>query len=317
MKAILFLTSALLVLGACSGETPSEPEQASTTSEAPSTQAPEATQADQSSDAQQAASAKGLDEILAAQPENVQARYAARHPKDTLEFLGVEPGMRVVEVLPGGGWYTKILLPYLGEEGTVVGADYSPAMWALFGGFATPEFLEARKTWADTWTAQASDWRGEGDADIKAFAYGAMPADMAGTADMVLMVRAFHHFNRFEDEGQYLTTALAETFQVLKPGGVVGIVQHRAPEANDEAWANGDNGYVKESHVIATMQAAGFELVDQSEINANPADQPTNEDVVWRLPPTLATSADDEALKAKMIAIGESDRMTLKFRKPS
>ncbi|MEQ8751494.1 MAG: hypothetical protein RIC52_17140, partial [Amphiplicatus sp.] len=140
---------------------------------------------------------------------------------------------------------------------------------------------------------------------------------MKETVDAVLMVRALHHFNRLEEQGGYMTAALKDTMDVLKPGGIVGVVQHRAPEGNADAWATGDNGYLKQDQVIAAFEAAGFELVDTSEINANPNDQPTEEEFVWRLPPALATSADNAELKAQMEAIGESDRMTLKFRKPS
>ena len=257
-----------------------------------------------------------LDAALAAQDDAAKARYADRNPKETLAFFGIEPGMTVAEVLPGGGWYSKILLPYLGADGKLVGIDYSLEMWPLFGGFATEEFLEARKTWAETWRADAEGWRGEGSASVDAIVYGSVPEEMHGSLDAILMIRALHHFNRFEEEGGFWTQAAADTMALLKPGGIVGIVQHRGPEENDDVWAEGDNGYMKQSQVIALMEAAGFELVDQSEINANPKDQPTNEDMVWRLPPTLGTSRDNEELRAEMTAIGESDRMTLKFRKP-
>jgi predicted methyltransferase len=147
--------------------------------------------------------------------------------------------------------------------------------------------------------------------------FGAIPPELAGTADVVLMVRAIHHFMRLEGKHGYLTQALADIDTLLKPGGIVGVVAHRAPESSSDAWAQGDAGYVKQSAVVAAFQKAGFELVESSEINANPQDRPTETDSVWRLPPTLATSDNDPALKAKMQAIGESDRMTLKFRKPS
>jgi len=132
------------------------------------------------------------------------------------------------------------------------------------------------------------------------------------------MIRAAHHLNRFEQEGGFFTTALQDVHTVLKPDGILGIVQHRAPETNSDRWAEGDNGYVKQSHMIAFVEAAGFRLVETSEINANPKDQPTNEDYVWRLPPSLRLQVEGEALeqqRAAMRAIGESDRMTLKFRK--
>ena len=114
-----------------------------------------------------------------------------------------------------------------------------------------------------------------------------------------------------------MSRALQDTFDVLKPGGIVGIVQHAAPSDADDAWADGSKGYLKQTFVIEQMQAAGFEYVAASDINANPRDIPGADDVVWRLPPTLAGSKDDEARAAAMRAIGESNRMTLKFVKPT
>jgi predicted methyltransferase len=257
-----------------------------------------------------------LDKILAAQPDENKARYQYRHPKETLEFFGIEPGMTVVDTLPGGGYYSRILLPYLGSEGKVIGADYAVDMWKLFGGFANEEFLENKKTWPATWTKDAEGWRGSDDAGVSAFALGNMPEKLAGTVDAFMFVRALHHLNRFEEEGSYFTKALADVKKALKPGGIVGVVQHSAPEGNDDKWAEGDNGYLKQSQVIAFMEAAGFEFVASSDVNANPKDTPTNEDFVWRLPPALGTSRSDAELRAKMQAIGESNRMTLKFRKP-
>lgn len=263
------------------------------------------------------AASEALDAALAAQSDEVKARYKWRNPKETLEFFGVKPGMTVVDVLPGNdGYYSKILIAYLGEEGKVVGADYSVAMWKLFGGFVNDEFLAKKAGWAAEWTGLARGWCEEDCAVADAVVYGAIPDDMKGTADAVLMIRALHHFNRFEDEGGWRTKALKDTMDLLKPGGVVGVVQHRGPEGHSDKWAEGDKGYLKQSQVIAAFKAAGFEFAGASEVNANPADQPTEEDMVWRLPPTLGTSRDNPELKAKMEAIGETDRMTLKFRKP-
>lgn len=256
-----------------------------------------------------------LDAALAAQSDDVKARYDARNPKETLTFFGVEPGMTVVEALPGGGWYSKILIPYLGEGGKLVGVDYSMEMWPHFGGFATPEFIEARKSWPADWPGQMREAVGEG-AKVSAFTFGALPEEMKGKADVVLLIRALHNLARFEEHGGFLTQALADTHAALKPGGVVGVVQHRGPEGNSDEWASGSNGYLKQSAVIAAFESAGFEFVEASEINANPNDQPTEEDVVWRLPPSLGTSGEDAALRERMQAIGESDRMTLKFKKP-
>lgn len=253
---------------------------------------------------------------LAAQPDDAKARYQFRNPGETLEFFGVEPGMTVVEALPGGGWYSKILLPYLGAEGQLIGADYALEMFPLFG-FFSEEQLEAKKTWIETWTADAETWRGEDSADVSAFVLGSLPEEMKGTADAALFVRALHNLARFEDQGGFLTAALGNAFDVLKPGGVLGVVQHHARDEMPDEWATGGNGYLKRSKVIAAAQSAGFEYVDSSDINANPNDQPTDSDIVWRLQPTFATSRDNPELKEQLTAVGESNRMTLKFRKPS
>lgn len=263
------------------------------------------------------AASEALDAALAEQSDEVKARYKWRHPKETLDFFGVKPGMTVVDVLPGNdGYYSKILLAYLGPDGKVIGADYSVEMWKLFGGFVNDQFLAQKATWAADWAGEAAAWTKGGGASVGAVVYGSIPDDVKGTADAVLMIRALHHFNRFEEEGGWRTKALADTMDLLKPGGVVGVVQHRGPEGHSDKWSEGDKGYLKQSQVIAAFEAAGFELVGTSEINANPADQPTEDDIVWRLPPSLGTSRDNPELKAKMEAIGESDRMTLKFRKP-
>ena len=254
-----------------------------------------------------------LDAVLAAQPDAEKARYPYRHPKETLQFFGIEPGMTVVDTLPGDVWYTGILLDYLGPNGKVIAADYSAEMWSKFGNYS-PDPKE-KANWPADYVAKVDAKRGADDAKIAAFQYGSVPDDMAGTADVVLMIRAFHHFTRMENKGGYLTQALADINKVLKPGGIVGVEAHRAPEASSDAWALGDAGYIKQSAVVAAFEKAGFELVEASEINANPKDQPTEKDFVWRLPPTLATSQDNAELKAQMEAIGESDRMTLKFRK--
>ena len=284
-----------------------------------------------------------LTAVLSAQPEDAQARYAYRNPVDTLEFMGIAPGMTVVDVLPGAkaeGWYTPILAGYLGsgpETATLVGVDYSLEMWPEFGGFATPEFLEGKKAWSQEWVDGANARLAAGDfgdanIDFKATTFGADNSAYAGMADAVLFMRAMHNLSRFEDVGGYRTAALADTYAMLKPGGIVGVVQHRAPADAAASWATGENGYLKQQDVIDAFTAAGFEFVASSEVNANPLDRPDategSEDSVWRLPPTLGTSRirdeDDAATRATKTAlretltrVGESDRMTLVFRKPS
>lgn len=257
-----------------------------------------------------------LDAVLAAQDDAVKARYVYRHPRETLEFFGIEPGMTVVEGLPGGGWYSKILIDYLGAEGHLVGANYPYSIFPLFG-FFSDERLEELKTWETDWPKQAEAWGGENAARVSAFSLGSMPESFDGTADAALMIRALHNLNRFENagEGPYLTNALKDIHDALKPGGVLGVVQHEAPAGNPDEWADGSAGYLKKEALIARIEKAGFEFVAESDVNANPKDQPTVEDVVWRLPPSLMTSGEDAELRAKMEDIGESNRMTLKFRK--
>lgn len=256
-----------------------------------------------------------LANVLAAQPVEMQARYQYRHPQETIEFFGIEPGMTVLEGLPGGGWYTKVLLPYLGAEGRVIGANYSMEMYPLFS-FATEEFLQRQRTWQTDWVAEAEGWGGDEGALLDAFYFGSMPAACVETADVVFFARVLHNLARFESEGNYLTTALADSYAALKPGGTFGVVQHHARDNMSDAFADGSHGYLKKSFVIAAAEQAGFEFVAEMDINANPADQPSEEDIVWRLPPRFATSADNPELKAELQGIGESNRMTLKFRKP-
>ena len=150
---------------------------------------------------------------------------------------------------------------------------------------------------------------------ITATTFGSSAGDKAGTLDALLFFRAMHNLSRFDTEGGYLTQALKQSHDLLKPGGLVGVVQHRAPENWDDSQATGSAGYLKQSNLIATFDAAGFDFVKSSEINANPKDQPGDGDIVWRLPPTLNGVGDDAALKAERMAIGESDRMTLLFKK--
>ena len=256
-----------------------------------------------------------LKAVLDSQPSDTQARYSARHPQQTLNFFGIKPGMNVVEVLPGGGWYSKILLPYLGKDGQLVGVDYPQALWPNFS-WMTAERIEEKKTWVSTWTAQAQEWRGANAASVNAFQFEEMPAALKESADAVLFIRALHNLARFSDKHDFLGNALKDTYAVLKPGGIVGIVQHQAREDRPDSWANGDNGYLKKSTVITRMQNAGFEFIAESSINENPLDQANTGDIVWRLPPSFSGSGDDATKKAAMTAIGESHRMTLTFRKP-
>jgi len=256
-----------------------------------------------------------MDAVLAAQSAEARMRYPFRNPAETMAFFEVAPGTVVVEALPGGGWYSRILAAYLGVEGTLIAADYDLDMFPLFG-FFTEQQLEERKTWSADWVTGAEGWEIPDSAAFAAFPFGSLPKETTGTADTVLFIRALHNLARFEGQGGYLTQALKDAYDALKPGGIVGVVQHEARPDMPDDWAAGKAGYLKRDAVVAFMEAAGFEYVDAVEINQNEKDRPSEDDVVWRLPPVTSTSRDDPQLRAIMTSVGESNRMTLKFRKP-
>ena len=243
-----------------------------------------------------------------------RARDGARHPGETLDFFKLEPGMTVVEALPGGGWYSKILLNALGPDGQLVGVNYDQALWPNFS-FATEEFIANMANWTTTWPNTAQEWRSEQSATVSAFEFGSLDEANHGSADMVLLIRALHNMARFDQA--FLDQAIADSYNILKPGGVVGVVQHEARESTSDEWASGANGYLKKSRVIAAFEAQGFEFVAETPVNQNALDIPGESDFVWRLPPSFQTSRDNESLQAEMRAIGESHRMTLKFVKPT
>lgn len=307
----------LMLLGCNQTPPPEEPPTGPAPAPPPAEENIEAPPAEEAAGAPAEESASDLlAEVLAAQPDEFQARYDWRHPRETLEFFGILPGMTVVEGLPGGGWYSQILVPYLGSEGRLIGANYPHEMWPLFG-FFDQEFIDSMETWTTDWPQLAEEqWKGEHGASVEAFEFGSMPDEMEGRADAVLLVRVLHNLARFEEQGGFLTTALDEIYRVLKPGGIVGVVQHAARPGVPDDRADGSRGYLKKEFVIDRMTEAGFEFVDSSDVNENPADQPGEEDIVWRLPPSLMTSEDDPELRASMEEIGESHRMTLRFRKP-
>lgn len=227
-----------------------------------------------------------------------KARDRYRHPAETLAFFGLEPGMTVVEISPGGGWYTEVLAPAIGPQGTLYAAHADPAGSdrAAQSVARFQEKLAASPVYENT---QLTTF-GKDDSD------GVAPA---GSADMVLTFRNVHNWYM----GNYAEKAFRDFFAALKPGGILGVVEHRLPEdADDERMKS--SGYMKRSTVVEMAQAAGFELVAESEINANPNDTADYERGVWTLPPNFA--AGDEN-RERYAAIGESDRMTLKFRKPA
>lgn len=251
-----------------------------------------------------------------AQSDEAKARYDARNPVETLSFFEVMPGMTVVEALPGGGWYTKILMPYLGDEGKIIGAQYPNDLWSQLPPGQNPEWVAKRVEGAKNWPNRAKEMADESEIEIGNYFMTEMSDDMEETVDRVLFIRALHNLGRLEESSGYFTRTVSEAYKMLKPGGIVGVVQHRAPETNPDAWAAGAAGYLKQSYVIKSFENAGFELVGMSDLNANPLDKPTAEEFVWRLAPSFATTEEGTAERAALATIGESDRMTLKFRKP-
>jgi predicted methyltransferase len=248
-----------------------------------------------------------LDSVLAgAHRGDNAARDSYRHPKETLEFFGIQPTMTVAELWPGGGWYTEILGPYLRDEGKLIVTNW-PSSHERYGKSA--EKFEAKvkgapEIFGDLTIAQAPVSADE--------AFELAPE---GTVDLVVTFRNSHGwFNGGQTQQIY-----GAAFKALKPGGIFGVVQHRAAEGADPK-VTAPQGYLPESVVIETAKQAGFELVEKSEINANPNDTKDHPSGVWSLPPSLSGAEDGveqtEEEKAKYTAIGESDRMTLKFKKP-
>jgi len=255
---------------------------------------------------------EALDRVIEARSEADRARDDARHPAATLAFFRVEPGMTVAEGLPGAGWYTRILANYLGKEGTLYGVNYPERMWPLFD--RSDEWVEERRAATGRFVDQVRQFT-DNDISARGFTFDTVPTEIAGTVDRVLLIRALHNLNRFEQVAGTRTQALAAVRGMLGDDGLVGVVQHRLPESAPDEGADGSRGYLKQSAVIDMFEAAGFELVASSEVNANPKDRPGADEIVWRLPPSLSTSRDNPELRAAMEAIGESDRMTLLFRK--
>ena len=253
-----------------------------------------------------------LNAVLASRSDEDKVRDDARQPLETLTFFQIKPGMTIAEALPGGGWYTRILANYLGQDGTLYGVNYPDSLWPMLS-YASPEWIAERIAATQNFTAKVATFT-DNDITAQGFTFDTVPREVEGTVDRVLLIRALHNLNRFQQKAGTRSQALAATHAMLKKDGLVGVVQHRAPATASKEWADGNKGYLNEVAVIAMFAEAGFALVAQSEINANPMDQPSGEDSVWRLSPSLRGSNDDEQREA-MVAIGESDRMTLLFRK--
>ena len=231
-----------------------------------------------------------------------RARDAWRHPSETLAFFRVEPGMTVVDYMPSGGWWTRVLVPYLGEQGRYIGinpdvATVDPRMKQYFADLAT------------TLPPKVTEWTGAPGNRIGAYNTDGIPPALNGTVDRVLIFREMHNLWRMN----LLHRELIAMRALLKADGLLGIEQHRAKADAAVEYTNGSKGYLREKDVIALVEAHGFELVGKSEINANAADPANHPGGVWTLPPGLRGVADAD--KPRLQAIGESDRMTLLFRK--
>ncbi len=227
------------------------------------------------------------------------ARNIYRHPVDTLAFFGLRDDMTVVEIAPGGGWYTEIIAPFVKDKGQYYAAGFDETSESEFVRKATARFKAKLAEHPELYD--------------KVVMTPLAPPDNAeiappGSADIVLTFRNVHNWM---DAGT-VDGVFAAMFQALKPGGILGVVEHRGnPDVAQDPKAK--SGYVNEAYAIALAQKAGFELVNKSEINANPNDSKDYEGGVWTLPPTLRLKEKD---RERYLGIGESDRMTLKFVKP-
>jgi predicted methyltransferase len=283
----LALASLASVASACGGSTPSPSVPIAASAEAPAV--------DTATDAKLRAAIASTD-----RPADEVARDKWRHPLETLEFFGLRQDMTVVELWPGGGWYTSILAPLVSDKGKLVVTNMDPS------GPPDDHGTQMAKQYSARLASKPNDF---GKVEVRVIH---PPADLAlgpdGSVDAVLTFRNFHNWVR---DG-IADKVLAASFRVLKPGGVLGVEEHRA-KADDDPTKVGDTGYVPEALVIDMAQKAGFRLEARSEINANPKDTKDWPKGVWTLPPVLRLGDED---RAKYEAIGESDRMTLRFRKP-
>lgn len=295
MKKLACLVPLALALAACGA-----PEAPSNSAAEPTATAP----ADQPATPTPPQSAEQLglarlDQVLAGswRSDTNKARDEYRHPKQTLEFFGVKPDQTVIEIAPGGGWYTEVLAPLLKDSGHYVAAFAADASsdYAKKNNDKYRELLQ--KDAAEFGPVQQVDF------DPKAPVLGA-----PDSVDAVLTFRNVHNWV-MADTAPLMFKAF---FDVLKPGGTLGVVDHRAAAGAELEQVKG-SGYLPQDYVIQLATDAGFTLVAQSEINANPKDTKDYEKGVWTLPPTLRLGDQD---KDKYLAIGESDRMTLKFEKP-
>ena len=225
------------------------------------------------------------------------ARDTARHPLEELTFLGLKPTMTVVELWPGGGYWTEILAPYLAGKGH---------LYAALPGANNAEELASVERWRARLAAQKERVGTVTETTLGAGHFDVAPA---GTADLVVTFRNLHNWM----EAGVAEDVLKGAFRALKPGGILGIEAHRG-DASKPQDPKAESGYVRQDYAIALAKKAGFVLVESSELLANPKDTKDWVDGVWTLPPTLSQKDKD---REKYVAIGEADNFLLKFRKPA
>lgn len=232
--------------------------------------------------------------------ESNKARNQYRHPVETLEFFAIEDGMTVMEIWPGGGWYTEILAPAMRGHGNLIIATWDPEVEGQ------PAYrYELPKKMEEDFASHPQIY------DEVTFEYFSPPGSPSlGEADSIDVIVTFRNTHGWVGGG-IAQDIFNEFARVLKPGGILGVVQHRAEEGTDPAKTS-KMGYVSEQAVKQLAANAGFTFEDSSEVNANPKDGRDYDEGVWTLPPGLALGDKD---KEKYTAIGESDRMTLRFRK--
>ena len=243
-----------------------------------------------------------LDEVIAGnhRSEDNKSRDVYRHPKETLEFFGIEEEMTVVEVWPSAGWYTEIIAPYLNDSGQYISASFDVNTDRDYFKRMAQLFLNKLNAYPELY----------GNVEHGIFELpDRTEITKPGTADMVLTFRNIHNWMARGQE----KIALQAFFEVLKPGGKLGVVEHRGDPAIAQD-PKATTGYVNEEFMIELAESVGFILEASSEINANPKDSKSHREGVWTLPPTYDGLNDDE--KIVFSNIGESDRFTLRFRKP-
>ena len=247
-----------------------------------------------------APSAALTEAVSAANREADRARDQFRHPAETLAFFQVEPDMKVGEYAPGGGWYSRVLGNYLSPQGKLVGLYFTPEE-----GVFDEKTRAGIRDGAAGFSAKVEGWTGRKAAGTQGLTLDTVTDADKGSFDRILVVRMMHNMLRWN----FADSELKTMRDLLKPGGMLGIVQHRAKPSASGDYANGTKGYLRQKDVVGLVEAMGFELVGSSEINANPRDAADHPEGVWEMPPTLRGKRED------LKSMGESDRMTLLFRK--